>query len=108
MSIPFDSSICSVTSKIDTLFICACSEFVSICNTALQINGRMICADQREYQFALQDNYNKLCSALSDLLDESFLPGGADGTGGGRSGAHRQSMALFSAISGAPNNSSSA
>lgn len=92
------------------------SEFVSICNTALQINGRMICSDQREYQFALQDNYTKLCTALSDLLlDESFLPnggsGGDDGTGSAAtaaSGVHRQSLALFSAISGAPNNSSSA
>lgn len=70
----------------------------------------MICADQREYHSALQDNYNKLCTALADLLDESsFLPGGGgvDGTGTGSSSlAHRQSMALFSAISGAPNNSS--
>lgn len=93
---------------------CLHSEFVSICNTALQINGRMICSDQREYQFALQDNYTKLCTALSDLLlDESFLPngGGDDGTGSAAtaaSGVHRQSLALFSAISGAPNNSSSA
>lgn len=66
----------------------------------------MICADQREYQFALQDNYNKLCTSMSDLLDESFLPPDVDGNGQG--GVHRQSMALFSAISGAPNNSSSA
>lgn len=73
----------------------------------------MICSDQREYQFALRDNYSKLCTALSDLLlDETFLPnGGNDGTGStatAASGVHRQSLALFSAISGAPNNSSSA
>lgn len=101
-----------------------CSDFVSICQTALQINGRMICTDQRDYQASLRENYDKLCAALAALLgDDTFLPDGgggggsvaADGTGastaGGASlasGVHRQSMALFSAISGAPNNSSSA
>lgn len=77
-------------------------EFVSICNTALQVNGRMISTDQREYHSALKENYQKLCSALTDLLDESFLPANEG------SSAHRSSMALFSAISGAPNNSSTA
>lgn len=87
--------------KIELIFHC-CREFVSICNTALQVNGRMISSDQREYHSVLQDNYNKLCSALTDLLNESFLPideGNA---------AHRSSIALFSAISGAPSNSSTA
>ncbi|XP_037029406.1 dedicator of cytokinesis protein 9-like isoform X1 [Bradysia coprophila] len=78
-------------------------EFVSICNTALQVNGRMISSDQREYHSALQDNYNKLCSALTDLLNESFLPVDESGIN-----AHRNSIALFSAISGAPSNSSTA
>lgn len=82
-------------------------DFVSICNTALQVNGRMICEDQREYHLVLKDNYNKLCSALTDLLDEQFLPCD-DGSLNGGGSVHRQSMALFSAISGAPSNSSSA
>lgn len=77
-------------------------EFITICNTALQVNGRMISADQREYHAALKDNYDKLCNALTDLLDESFLP--IDDM----NAVHRNSMALFSAISGAPNNSSTA
>ncbi|XP_055302716.1 dedicator of cytokinesis protein 9 isoform X2 [Sitodiplosis mosellana] len=77
-------------------------EFVSICNTALQVNGRMISNDQREYHAALKDNYEKLCIALSDLLDESFLPIDESNS------VHRNSLALFSAISGAPNNSSTA
>lgn len=76
-------------------------DFVCICNTALQVNGRMICSDQREYHSALNDNYQKLCSALTDLLDENFIPLPDDGNS-----AHRSSIALFSAISGAPNNSS--
>lgn len=62
----------------------------------------MISNDQREYHSALADNYEKLCLALTDLLDESFLP--IDD--GCSSAAHRSSIALFSAISGAPNNSS--
>lgn len=77
-------------------------DFVGICNTALQVNGRMICADQREYHSSLKDNYNKLCSAMTDLLDESFLPSDEG------SAVHRNSIALFSAISGAPSNSSTA
>lgn len=77
-------------------------EFVAVCNTALQVNGRMISNDQREYHAALKDNYEKLCNALSDLLDETFLP--MDDV----NSVHRNSMALFSAISGAPNNSSTA
>lgn len=62
----------------------------------------MICNDQREYHAVLKDNYQKLCSALTDLLDESFFP--MDDT----ESVHRHSLALFSAISGAPNNSSTA
>lgn len=77
-------------------------EFVAICNTALQVNGRMISNDQHEYHAVLKENYEKLCNALSDLLDESFLP--LDDV----NSVHRNSMAFFSAISGAPNNSSTA
>lgn len=77
-------------------------EFVAVCNTALQVNGRMISNDQHEYHAVLKDNYEKLCNALSDLLDETFLP--LDDV----NSVHRNSMALFSAISGAPNNSSTA
>lgn len=73
-----------------------------MCSTALQVNGRMISTDQREYHAALKENYEKLCNALSDLLGESFRP--VDDT----NSVHRNSIALFSAISGAPNNSSTA
>lgn len=73
-----------------------------VCYTALQINGRLIMSDQKDYHKELERNYQNLCSALTDLLDESFFP--SDET----NSAHRTSLALFSAISGAPNNSSSA
>lgn len=81
-------------------FILIYRDFVAICNTALEVNGRMICADQREYHAALKDNYNKLCSALTDLLGESFFPMVENDS------PHRNSIALFSAISGAATNSS--
>ncbi|XP_055683113.1 dedicator of cytokinesis protein 9 isoform X1 [Lutzomyia longipalpis] len=77
-------------------------DFMRVCYTALQINGRLIMSDQKDYHKELERNYQNLCSALTDLLDESFFP--SDET----NSAHRTSLALFSAISGAPNNSSSA
>lgn len=77
-------------------------QFTRICYTALVINGRVISADQREYHSALRDNYFKLCTALSELLGESLSSPDEDNS------AHRNSLALFSAISGAPNNSSTA
>lgn len=74
-----------------------------ICFTALQINDNVISSDQREYHNALKENYENLCSALSDLLGEFVYP-----TDDSNNNAHRHSLALFSAISGAPNNSSTA
>ncbi|XP_065085612.1 dedicator of cytokinesis protein 9 isoform X1 [Ochlerotatus camptorhynchus] len=78
-------------------------EFIRICFTALQINANVISSDQREYHSALKENYENLCSALSDLLGEFIYP-----LDDSNNNAHRHSLALFSAISGAPNNSSTA
>lgn len=81
---------------------CYFRDFVSICNTALQVNGRMISSDQHEYHSVLYENYKKLCTELSTLLnDESFLPVNEESLT-----AHRNSMALYSAITGTANNSS--
>ncbi|CAH0557569.1 unnamed protein product [Brassicogethes aeneus] len=77
-------------------------EFVKICYSALQINGRLITTDQLEYQEVLRQNYKKLCTSLSELFGESLWP--HDDTGSFK----RNSMALFSAISGASQNSSTA
>lgn len=84
-------------------FVFLSSDFVRICYTALQINANVICSDQREYHNALHENYEALCSALSDLLGEFVYP-----LDDSNNNAHRHSLALFSAISGAPNNSSTA
>ena len=63
----------------------------------------MICNDQKEYHNALKENYQKLCQALSELLDEPFQP-----LDDSANNTQRNSMALFNAISGASNNSSTA
>lgn len=81
----------------------SCRDFVKVCNTALQLNARMISSDQVEYHNALAENYRKLCQALSELLGEPFQPLDDSVTSG-----QRNSMALFNAISGASQNSSTA
>ncbi|XP_053664214.1 dedicator of cytokinesis protein 9 [Anopheles marshallii] len=78
-------------------------DFIKICYTVLQINANLISSDQREYHNVLKENYENLCSALSDLLGEIVYP-----LDDGNNNAHRHSLALFSAISGAPTNSSTA
>ncbi|XP_055599906.1 dedicator of cytokinesis protein 9 isoform X2 [Uranotaenia lowii] len=78
-------------------------DFTRICYTALQINANVISADQREYHCVLKENYESLCQALGDLLGEFLYP-----LDDSNNNAHRHSLALFSAISGAPNNSSTA
>lgn len=76
--------------------------FTKICYTALQINGRVISADQKEYHSALRENYQKLCTTLGELLGENLLTPDDDNS------VHRNSLALFSAISGAPSSTSTA
>ncbi|KRF81808.1 uncharacterized protein Dvir_GJ17604, isoform M [Drosophila virilis] len=80
-------------------------DFIGVCHKALCVNERMISADQKEYHHVLKENYEKLCQALSELLqDESFQPLSDDAD----TAAQRNSMALFNAISGASHNSSTA
>lgn len=73
--------------------------------TALKINERIISSDQKEYHCALHENYIKLSRELGELLNENFLPVGEDADA---DESHRNSLALFNAISGAANNSSTA
>lgn len=73
--------------------------------TALKINERIISSDQKEYHSALHENYIKLARELGELLNENFLPVGEDADA---DESHRNSLALFNAISGAANNSSTA
>lgn len=77
-------------------------EFVKICYAALQVNSKIITAEQQEYQEVLRQNYHKLCQELSQLFGEPVWPDEELGS------FKRNSQALFSAISGASANSSSA
>lgn len=77
-------------------------EFLKICYSALQINSKLITPEQHDYQELLRDNYKELCSSLSDLFKEPLWP--HDDTGSFK----RNSMALFSVITGASQNSSTA
>lgn len=74
---------------------------MKICYAALQVNGRVISNDQVEYHHSLKENFSNMCLALNDLMGESLIS--LESTN-----SHRSSMALFSAISGTPNNSSTA
>uniref|UniRef100_A0A1I8PPX3 Dedicator of cytokinesis protein 9 n=1 Tax=Stomoxys calcitrans TaxID=35570 RepID=A0A1I8PPX3_STOCA len=78
-------------------------DFIGVCHTALQLNARMISSDQKEYHNALKENYQKMCQDLGELLDESFQP-----LDDSAHNTQRNSMALFNAISGTSNNSSTA
>ncbi|KAI5737707.1 hypothetical protein M8J76_015984 [Diaphorina citri] len=77
-------------------------EFVRVCYAALQLNSQVVRADQTEYQAALRANFHKLCTDLSNLFQETLWPDTELGS------FKRNSQALFSAISGANSNSSSA
>jgi hypothetical protein len=75
---------------------------LKICNFALQVNGRLISGDQVDYHQSLKQNFSSLCSALKDLLGEALI------SLDDQHNAHRNSLALFSAISGTANASSNA
>lgn len=71
-------------------------DFMRVCHIALQINERHILNDQKDYHTVLKENYANLCNSMSTLMNESFHPT-SDENG---TDTHRNSMALFSAISG--------
>ncbi|CAB0016565.1 unnamed protein product [Nesidiocoris tenuis] len=77
-------------------------EFVRVCYAALQLNSRLVRSDQAEYQMALRQNLHKLAQELSHMFSETLWPDSELGS------FKRNSQALFSAISGASSNSSSA
>ena len=87
---------------INSFCICLIREFVKICYAALQVNSKIITTEQQEYQEVLRQNYHKLCQELSQLFCEPVWPDEELGS------FKRNSQALFSAISGASANSSSA
>ncbi|KAG5678742.1 hypothetical protein PVAND_008388 [Polypedilum vanderplanki] len=78
-------------------------EFIKVSYAALQVNARVISNDQVEYHNSLKENFNNMCVVLSELMNETLIALDDD-----QNHPHRNSLALFSAISGTPNNSSTA
>nr|XP_023030048.1 dedicator of cytokinesis protein 9 [Leptinotarsa decemlineata] len=68
----------------------------------MQINSKLIAQDQQEYQEVLRQNYKKLCSSLSALFGESLWPHEETGS------FKRNSMGVFSVVTGVSHNSSTA
>ncbi|XP_024086053.1 dedicator of cytokinesis protein 9 isoform X2 [Cimex lectularius] len=77
-------------------------EFIRVCYAALQLNSKLVRSDQTEYQMALRQNLHKMAQDLSNMFSETLWPDSELGS------FKRNSQALFSAISGASSNSSSA
>lgn len=75
---------------------------MKVCYSALQVNGRYISSDQVEYHNSLKENFGNMCSVLFELMNEQIV------SLDDQTNPHRNSLALFSAISGTPNNSSTA
>ncbi|KAK6623677.1 hypothetical protein RUM43_009529 [Polyplax serrata] len=75
-------------------------DFVRICYCALQVNSKVIEADQQEYQDVLQTNFQKMCQSLSSIFGESICPEGEQGE------FKRHSQTVFSVISGSSHSSS--
>ncbi|KAL1490945.1 hypothetical protein ABEB36_011614 [Hypothenemus hampei] len=79
-------------------------EFLKMCHAALQINGELVAQDQREYQEVLEQNYMKLCIAVSELLGES-LSSHEDINNGS---SQQNNIVLLRSLGGVSHNSSSA
>lgn len=67
---------------------------MSVCYQALQVNARVISNDQVEYQNSLKENFKNMCSVLFELMNEKII------SFDDQNNPHRNSLALFSAISG--------
>jgi Dock homology region 2 len=64
---------------------------VGVCSDALQLNAKLVSAEQQDYQAMLSETFHKMCAELAALLSPS------DATPPIR---RRNSCAFFSAISG--------
>lgn len=85
-------------------------DFVHICGAALELNGKLIQSDQREYHEALRMSFKELVDSLSTILEEvpSSSEGGDGSSVSGCSKAKRSSVIVFTAISGSNGGSSTA
>lgn len=77
-----------------------CRDFVHICGAALELNGKLILPDQREYQEALRSSFRDLVNSLADILDDPSLNGDFDGSSSSNPFIKRNSVLVFTAIGG--------
>ena len=77
-----------------------CRDFVHICGAALELNGKLILSDQREYHEALRFSFRELVNSLSSILNEPSLNGDWDGSVYSGMLPKRGSVVVFSTISG--------
>ena len=78
-------------------------DFVNICGAALDLNGKLILNDQREYQEALRSSFRDLVQSLANILEDPSLTFEWEGSLGSAAGMllkKRSSVMVFSAISG--------
>ncbi|XP_050434883.1 dedicator of cytokinesis protein 9 isoform X2 [Adelges cooleyi] len=80
-------------------------EFIRVCFDALKLNRVVVMSDQAEYQDALQENFLKMCRELSECIEDDTLLQDVIQTCMSPS---NDSRTLFTAISGASQDSSTA
>ncbi len=81
-------------------------DFVHICGAALELNGKLIQSDQREYHEALRNSFRELVESLSGIVEDIFVNGDGGGDGSSiHSSAFpkRGSVLVFTAIGGSSN-----
>ncbi|KAI0210276.1 Dedicator of cytokinesis protein 9 [Lamellibrachia satsuma] len=71
-------------------------EFVNVCKTALDLNGRVINSDQLEYQESLDINFREMTERLAEIFGEPLLAPDEDTVS---MTGHRGSMSVFNVIS---------
>ncbi len=54
----------------DVYLYLTCREFVKICDTGVNLNGRLVNMDQLEYQENLRKNFRDMAERLSEIFDE--------------------------------------
>lgn len=77
-----------------------CRDFVHICGAALELNGKLILPDQREYHEALRLSFRDLVSSLAEILEDPSLSADLDEFADSNPFRKRNSVLVFTAIGG--------
>ncbi|XP_046447610.1 dedicator of cytokinesis protein 9-like isoform X2 [Daphnia pulex] len=71
-------------------------DFVHICGAALELNGKLILPDQREYHEALRTSFRDLVNSLGEIFDDPSLNRDWDGSISSNPFLKRNSVLVFS------------